>query len=110
VQVGFDDFYSPLVRVDFAKQLNLEDISENFILYTCYYVATAVRLGNKGPCLTRRGRITSSISACRCRCKSDTLNTRNHLIKSTHVSSFSSAEHQGRRVDLCLIPVTVPLR
>ena len=32
--MGFDDFCSPLARVVFAKQLNLENIPENFLLYT----------------------------------------------------------------------------
>ena len=36
MQVGFDDFCSPLVRVVFAKQLNLEDISESSLYCTLF--------------------------------------------------------------------------
>jgi len=105
--VGFDDFCSPLLRTVFVKKLDLEDIPENSLLF--YYIATAVRSGVEDLCLTRRRRITSSISACRCKYKLNILNTQNHLITSTHVSSSSSAAgSQGHQVDLCLVPETVP--
>ena len=105
--MGFDSFCIPLVRAVFAKQLDLESISEKLLTVHFYYIATVIRSGSEDPCLIRRRRVTSSIGACRCKYKSDILNTKSHLIKSTHVSSFSSAGHQ---VDLYLVLATVSFR